>query len=316
MVYKRQIIALGAMVLVGGSLLPLDEALALGQQWRPAPGFAPGNGANFGRAANVPGFRPFSAARPTIARKPLGMGRAAYAPRPYGGYHAQPYASRQVYPTGRYRLPPMGGFMPPPGYMAATYARSAWAPPLTPMVSLSPWGQQMPLFARQYGWRPAHHPWVAQAPAPRWQAYRARVTPRAAQVRPARAAYLPAAGSWRPAALDARRFAARSPAYTPTQRPMYRSGHPASQARGAHSTGAGGAPPRNYWRPQVAVQAGAKPSAQAFRPRGYGRRPPAEAQLAARGSEGGGFTRDGLPGWVTTYQNDAVEGSCNWCSGS
>jgi len=315
MVYRRQIIALGAVVLIAGILLPPDEAMAFGQQWRPAPGFVPGNGTNFGRAANVPGFRPFSAARPVIARKPLSMRRAAYAPRPYGSYYAQPYASRQVYPPGGYRLPPMGGFMPPPGHMAAAYPQSAWAPPFTPMVS--PWGQQMPMFTRQFGWRPAQHPWVAQAPAPSWQDYRARVTPRAAQPRPARAAYLPpAAGSWRPATLPAQRFAARSPAYTRTQGAMYSSGYPASQARGAYSTGATAAPARNYWRPQVAAQTGAKSSAQAFRPRGYGRRSPAGAQLAARGSEGGGFTRDGLPGWVTTYQNDAVEGSCHWCSGS
>ena len=314
MLFKRQIIALGAIVLVGGILLPLDEAMAFGQQWRPAPGFAPGNGANFGRAANVPGFRPFSAARPAIARKPLSMTRAAYAPRPYGGYSERPFASRQAYPTGSYRLPPMAGFMPPPRHMAAAYPQSAWGPPFTPMVS--PWGQQMPVSARQFGWRPAHHPWVAQAPAPRWHDYRARVTPRAAQVRPARAAYLPAAGSWRPAALPAQRFAARSPTYAQSQRPMLTSGGLTNQTRGVYPTGTAAAPPRDYWRPQVAAQTGAKPAGQAFRPRGYGRRPPVEAQLAARGSEGGGFTRNGLPGWVTTYRNDTVEGSCNWCSGS
>jgi hypothetical protein len=66
----------------------------------------------------------------------------------------------------------------------------------------------------------------------------------------------------------------------------------------------------------LAAQSGAKPAGQAFRPRGYGRRPPVGAQLAARGSDGGGFTRNALPGWVTTYQNDAAEDSCNWCSGS
>ena len=75
--------------------------------------------------------------------------------------------------------------------------------------------------------------------------------------------------------------------------------------------------PRNYWRPQLATSSGTLSSGHAFRPRGYGRRQNAAGQLAARTGEGTGLiSRNGLPGWMTTYENDAVEGACNWCSGS
>lgn len=318
MVLKRQIIALGAIVLVGGILLPLDEAMAFGQQWRPDPAYGPGNGANFRQTANVPSFRPHSAARPAIARDALSMRRPAYAQRRYGGYPAPYFAPRQVYPMGRmYQVGPMGGFLPPPGHLAAAYPQSAWAPSFVPVAS--PWGQRMPLFARQFHWRPARQPWMAQAPAPRWQDYRARATPWTAQQHSVRAAYPPAAGSWRPAAVPAQHFAVRSPAYAQFQRPRFGSGGLANPVRSMRSVGVAAPPPvmpRSYWRPQVAAQPGTRSSVHAFRPNGYGRRPSAGARLAARGSGGGGFTRDGLPGWVTTYQDAAVEDPCNWCSGS
>ena len=322
MVLKRQIIALGAVVLVGGTLLPADEALAFGQQWRPAPGYGVGNAMNFRRTSSGPSFRPHSAARPAIARHVRSVRQPIYPRAPYGGYFARHSAPWRGSPAWRYGVSPMGDYMPPPGYLAAAYPQPGWARPFAPAIS--PWGQQMPMFTRQFGWRPARQPWVAQVPAPRWQDYRSRVTPRVAQQRPVRTAYAPAAGSWRPAAVPGvagpRQFAEHSPAYARLQRPMFRSsGQQSNPANGAWPVAGVAKPPvvsRNYWRPQVAAQYGSRPSMQAFRPSDYGRRPPRGTRLVARGGEGGSLSRDGLPGWVTTHDYDAVEDSCNWCGGS
>ena len=321
MVLKRQIIALGAVVLVGGLWLPLDEALAFGQQWRPAPGYGVGSGANLRPTSNVPAFRPHSAARPAIARRLPRVGPPAYPQYPYAGRLTPHFAPRQGAPLWSYGRSPVGGFMPPPGHLAAVYPQAALSRPFVPAAS--PWGWQMPMFTRQFGWRPARQPWVAQTPAPRWQDYRSRITPPAVQQRPVRTAYVPAAGSWRPTAPGAaspRQFIARSPAHAGIQRPIFRlpsqTLNPAQSTRLVAAVAAQPVAPQHYWRPQVGEQAGIRRSWQAFRPSDYGRRPPRGNRLAARGGEDGGLPRGGLPGWVTTHDYDIVEDSCNWCSGS
>ena len=70
-----------------------------------------------------------------------------------------------------------------------------------------------------------------------------------------------------------------------------------------------------YWRPQAGAPTTAWRSKKAFRPRAYGRSVADKVDVAS-GREGSGFTRDHLPGWVTTYQDTTYEGTCSWCSGS
>lgn len=112
--------------------------------------------------ANLPSFRPRDASpvayqprrwdhheqRPYVPQVPAWTGQAG---NPYAGY--QPWAGPGSYayagyqPVGYYYAPPpMGG-----------YAAPVWSQPFNGMTQM--WQQQMPLFARQFAWRPADQPW-------------------------------------------------------------------------------------------------------------------------------------------------------------
>jgi hypothetical protein len=71
-----------------------------------------------------------------------------------------------------------------------------------------------------------------------------------------------------------------------------------------------------YWRPDAAAVGGDWRGGAGFRPAAYGRSRQRDERLVSRAGEGFGFTRDKLPGWVTTYEDTADLGSCGWCDGS
>ena len=88
----------------------------------------------------------------------------------------------------------------------------------------------------------------------------------------------------------------------------------AARMPGVHSLPVAAARP--YWRPELRNQAAAWQSGSTFRPLAYGRGTAADVKVATRSEDGRAFTRDNLPGWVTTYQEAADRDSCSWCGGS
>lgn len=336
MTFAKQLIAFGGMIFLGGAMLPTGEAFAFGQQWRPAPGYGMPQVGSHGRIANSPSFRPHSAARPAMNRS-LNRPRRphqqrSYRPLPY----QQQFFAAQRYPMYPGAGPAGGGFYPQqPRAMAAGYPAPGWSSPFANMAQ--PWGFQMPMFTRQFAWRPAEQPWVARNPMPQQaqpryrQAqpqYRVTTMPQAVGFRQAGSGAAPAVGSWRPAVQPSpavrpqyayQRYATRPPVTPAGRQSMFRtaprSGYPMP---GARIAGLGRAPvqaPPGNWRPQAAAPADGWRSSRSFRPQGYGRSVADKAEVAS-GREGSGFTRDNLPGWVTTYQDSGYEGACSWCSGS
>jgi hypothetical protein len=328
MAFERQLNAFGGMILVGGTLFAHADALAYGQQWRPAPGYAAAAVGSNNRIANMPNFRPHTSARQSRHR-------------PYSRIEQRPYRQRTHRPAPQqftgwqgYPLPgaanpySLGLHLPRPGYFAATYPGPGWGMPFT--GTAQPWRQPpAPMFARQYAWRPAQQPWVARAPVSQADDYRVRMAPTFVGYRPAGPAYAPPAGSWRPPVWQA-------PAARPqlsnqshvTQHPYYAAGQqgasttvrpavpwvPGSRVAGPNPApvGLGG----GYWRPHAAAPAASRHPGGPFRPHGYGRSLAAKKEAASRTNQELGFTRDNLPGWVTTYQDSGYESSCGWCYGS
>lgn len=333
MAFERQLNAFGGMILVGSTLFANADALAYGQQWRPAPGYGAAAAGSNNRIANMPNFRPSTLTRQSRHRPYSQIEQRPYRQRSYRPA-PQRFAGWQGYPlpgaTNPYSLNPysLGLHLPRPGYFAAAYPVRGWGMPFTGMAQ--PWRQPpVPLFARQYGWRPAQQPWVARAPVSQGDDYRASMAPTFVGYRPAGPAYAPPAGSWRPPVWQA-------PASRPqlsyqghvTQHPDYARGQqtalrtvrpavpwvPGNRVAGRNPVpvGLGG----GYWRPHAAASAASWHSGRSFRPQGYGRSLAAKKEAASRTSKDSGFTRDNLPGWVTTYQDSGYESSCGWCYGS
>lgn len=328
MAFERQLNAFGGMILVGSTLFAHADALAYGQQWRPAPGYGAAAVGSNNRIANMPNFRPSTLARQSRHNPYRQIEQRPYRQRSYRPAH-QRFAGWQGYPLPRATNPySLGLHLPQPGYFAAAYPGPGWGMPFTGMAQ--PWRQPpVPLFARQYAWRPAAQPWVARAPVSPRDDYRVRVAPEFVGYRPAGPAYAPPAGSWRPPVWQApasrpqlsyQSHVVQHPVYAAGQQPAWSTVRPAAPpVPGNRVAGPNPVPVGlvgGYWRPHAAAPAASRHSGRPFRPQEYGRSLAAKKEAASRTSQNFGFTRDSLPGWVTTYQDSGYESSCGWCSGS
>ena len=310
MKFGRQMIALGGIVILGGYLLPVNSAHAFGQQWRPEPGFAPvAQVRPYHPVANLPSFRP---------RDPAPV---AYQPPRRDHYGWFPYAQQAPAWAGQYGYAytgyqPVAHYYYPPQPTAA-YDAPVWAQPFNGMAQM--WQQQVPLFARQFAWRPADQPWRAgSVPVVQAQRYPVRSAPQMVGFRPAQPGYAPAVSSWRPAPGYASNYAGyRTPVFAPggaaDLRPSPSPSRPIAAVSLADPRYA--ATGRGYWRPEAATATPWR-NDNAFRPTAYGRSLAGRAEAPTRHPENFGFTQDHLPGWVTTYQESQFSGSCSWCSGS
>jgi hypothetical protein len=325
MVFERQLSAFGGMVLVGSILFVHTDALAFGQHWRPAPGY--GAAGSLNRVANMPSFRPSTTGRQSLHRPYIQLERRPYRPRSHR-LSSQRFTGWQGYPlphaTNAYAL---GLHLPQPGYFAGANPGPGWGMPFAAMAGQ--WRQPLPLFARQYAWRPATQPWVARAPVyPRYD-YRERTAPGFVEYGSAGPVYANPAGRWRPPVRQApasrpqlsyQSHVAQPPHNPKRQRPGFHTVRPAvppvSGNRVAGRNPMPGARGGGYWRPNVTAPVAARRSGWPFRPQEYGRSLAAEKEAPSRGSQDRGFARDGLPGWVTTYRDSGDGGSCDWCYGS
>lgn len=331
---ERHLRVLVGILVTGGVLLATSPALAYGPQWRPAQVDDP-TLQSMQRLASMPGFRPHSAARPAIA-VPSGHRRHAYRnPTVRPGWQPPPvHSGWQGYPQPQGYMPPMAAHQRFPQPLMGGYPHMAW---MNPYAGAMPWAQPMPLFTRQFAWRPSGHLWMAQresVPRPRLTQprYSARVSPQRGGFRPTAPVYAPARGAWRPLPSQAAVALPGSarPGYPPRVNTAGRFAGNQAVFRGTPGFGhpmpvqrvAGPVPPpasvgRPYWRPQRIAAGVQRRHASPFRPQGYGRKPaPRTAELAARGREGLKSGRGGLPGWATTFRDAGVEESCSWCRGT
>lgn len=153
-------------------MLPTVDAFAFnnGPVWRPIPRLAPPGG-----AAPVNPFRPQRTVAPWMSRG----GPGAMRPLPHNYAAVTPMSH-----PPRHQLP-WRGFIPPQPRMYGL-------------------PHQMPLFARQYGWRPAANPWIAPRQPMQWApspivAYQVPpVLRRDRGFRPAMPQMLVQQGQWRP----------------------------------------------------------------------------------------------------------------------
>ncbi len=316
---SRYVIAFSGFIVLGGSLLSSAEALAFGQQWRPAQAYGAAYTPHYQRVANMPNFRP----RLVAQAAPRAAGRLASL-RPqqrrslrWNGYRegASRGLNRDV---ARYPAAPV--------YTPMPAAYRGWGQPYVAMVR--PMQQQVPHFARQFAWRPnvpeqARYQPARQPLQPRQPTYGVRAVPVSPGFRPqgGYARVAPVMGGWRPAtqSLSARsqRYAQHAPAYRPASRSAYPTlagnwpaRYPAAAAPAAYAPVAAG----GHWRPSVASTQTNWQADRSFRPAGYGKTRHAEKLLTDNAAGSG--TR-ALPGWVTTYQDSsAMADACYWCNGS
>lgn len=321
-----QVVALGGVILIGGSLGTADDAHAFGQQWRPTAAYPVAQGfidrrVSNRRIANVPSFRPHAVARqnnyaatPTAGRYRAvqRMARNSLRQRPMAPAYRMPAPAPLTYPGG----------LPGNHYAASGWpGMPMWSDPFGQMVRA--WQNPMPVFTRQFAWRPAEQPWRARqtisyarpqysgrpASAVRYgqqQAYSRPLANRFAQNSWRGQAWRPAArvASNRSYPNASRLVASYRPSPTNfTQAP--RRGQAAAFVAASHQ----GA----HWRPSGAAVAAAYPVDRSFRPATYGK-----YRLAAArpGNSTASRPADRLPGWVTTYQEPDVTDGCSWCSGS
>jgi len=328
MTFGKQLIALGGIVFFCGALLPTGEALAFGQQWRPAPGFGAARIGSHDRVANTPSFRPHSAARPTIQRSFNRVQQRPYRQHSYQPWpHQPPFYAAQRYPAYRGGAAPVGGGFYPqlPHAQAVGYRAPGWSAPFAGMMQ--PWGLQMPMFTRQFAWRPADQPWRTRNVMPRYAQpqYRVRAAvPQQVGFRTGNPAYVPVAGSWRPAVRPQyayQRYGSRPQVMATGLQPGFRAAHSRNYSVPGARRIAGADPVPlqtgwvGHWRPQAGMPAAAWHTKRSFRPQAYGRSVAEKVDVASR-RERSDFTRDNLPGWVTTYQDSGHEDACSWCSGS
>ena len=304
---SRQLVALSAMMVVGGAFLPMSQAQAFGQQWRPTVAHAPTQTANFRRVANVPSFRPrvsaasprYRASRSVKRSQPLMQPMVAMRPMAPPAYRQPAYPQPAYQHTG-YAAPNVWSAMP------------MWSNPFTQMAQA--WQYPMPIYPRQFAWRPAEQPWISQRmwPQQRHDRYTRRAPVVDYRARRSLSAVngsgrAPAWREMRPAVANSR-FAAAGPAlasYRPVPgRFVQRRQAPAPQIAAADVQ-------RGNWRPDRAAAPGQIAQAGDFRPATYGRTPssgrmPMQQRVATRQ----------LPGWVTTHRDTDDLLTCDWCSGS
>lgn len=307
----RQVIMLSGLIVFGGSLLPGGDALAYGQQWRPVGGLAVAQtqSRSYPRVANIPTFRP-----PVSAPRPYHRPSASQ-----GARFADTRGASLRYAASEYATPRAQGYRAP-YYPSASPRVPVWAEPFSEMAQA--W-QQVPLYARQFAWAPAEQPWIA-APSPRQPRYGVQMAPRMTGFRPTGPAYAATSGSWRPSAHAASsprgRYASRAAVYTAGRQPALAvqgaSGWRSVDSRLAGTDRALPAAARGHWRPDLAAAGNAWQAGAAFRPAAYGRTSGFDDRTASYSGGGNGFTRDKLPGWVTTYQDTDDGGACTWCGGS
>jgi hypothetical protein len=281
-------------------LAPGGNAFALGQQWRPAPGFVPAQVRPYPGVANIPSFRPRTVARTRYDQRFTPVERR------------QPRASLPHYQTPYRGMPHAAGPFQA-HYLGATPAFPGWVQPFPFGGVAHAWQQQVPMFAPQFAGRPVE---------PR---YGARPAPRMVGIPPSRTGYAPRFGSWRPAAAPmdlGRQPLAHQPSLSgPSRRTILHSkasaawpGVAAAQA-GRASLAAEYA--RAHWRPDSSTRTTAWHARNAFRPVTYGRNGnAADDRIAARGGAGVDAPREGLPGWATTYRDTGHVDTCGWCNGS
>lgn len=275
------------------------KAQGLGQQWRPAMEPMPMQAYRATaqqRVANVPSFRPRSA---SLAQRYTDVQRGM---RPVAPRYARS-SWTTVAPQPRHY----------PAMYGPQYAAPAWSPPPTwgaPFGQMAQaWQAPVPMFARQFAWRPAAEPWAAYPVGPQPQhalpVQRPMVDYGEFGPASAAAAYGGGAyGDWRPVAPYQATTA--GPGWAPEwQRPL----RAAAPMRGMYPADTR-VSAVGMWRPQPFAATSPSPRhVTAFRPLAYGRQVPDE-RLAARPVA---REQQRLPGWVTTYADNDL---CHWCSGS
>ncbi len=330
---ERRFIAVCGIIFIGGTLLAGGPAGAFGQQWRPAQGYGPATNIPYRGGAEIPGFSPHGAARPAFARPSVrfrqhGYGRSVRSQMPR---RTQPFAAPFGYPPAPHGVFPGRAYPVMPYAMTAPYPGAGWGRPIAP--AMPPWRQPMPLVARQFAWRPAPQPWVAQRlPDPRVVRYRQpgyniEMAPSRYGFRPTGRVGSPVMGAWRPtpppvgvtARYPYRGQGPQRQAVVAGLQPLFRPGGPSYPAPRIAMPGRDappGAAGRAYWRPGPAVAAVQYRTASPFRPNRYGRTPLAKRVPGTRDVSGRHSAQVGLPGWVTTYQDSDFVDTCGWCSGS
>lgn len=295
-----QLVAFGAMMLVGEAFLPASQAHAFGPQWRPTVAHAPAQARSFRRVANVPSFRPrVSAASPRYQTSRSVRTQRAMQPVMQPMVAMRPMAP-PTYQGTRYAPPNVWSAMP------------MWSNPFAQMAQV--WQYPAPAYPRQFAWHPAERPWISQRVQP--EQHRDRYT------RPApladyrvRDRFSAVGGMGRaPAWRDARPIAANGQ-FRPS-RPALAGYRPVPgrlvqrQPMSAQQFAAAGMQ-RGYWRPDRAAPAPRIAHGGSFRPVAYGRAS-AEQRLSTQQR----VAAQQLPGWATTYRDEGDLLTCAWCGGS
>lgn len=315
--------AFGGVVLIGAVAAP-GSAMAFGQQWRPATGYAPVSAARYQRVANMPNFRPPVGASAGNLRRvasypdyrqPYQRQRVGHQPASHPRQVAVPMQYR-VYGNGfghRYGVPPLPRQIPAQA--------PNWGNPFQAMANA--WQPPMPMFGGQPAWHPAAQGWPMRAPVqayrmpqrfdgPRYGARDTAPAPRGltGMQQARRTVAPPGYRGWRPVAQAASGLARPVFRGSTTRLPAWQGRPQPAPLSGAFAASDAGA--RHNWRPAFAAAA---PSNSGFRPAAYGRSTPLDTRVAAENASRP-LARDGLPGWATTYPDGAGLGGCTWCSGS
>lgn len=316
----RHFSAIGAVFVITSAGLHGGPAYAFGDQWRPVAGYPSQQVRDSWRSAQAPAFRPrypmtSAAHEPPNSR----LRQPARYQAAWPAYAAPRYPAAVAMPVPYGHPAQPGYFSAPPGPLPGA-AYPGWTPAFGEVTQ--PWQHPVPMFARQFAWRPAGQLWMVPAsdlhPADRgWTAPRRSVFPASAP------GYGTAHDSRRPVPGGApfvadRRYAA--PVYSAPQQHGFSGWRPVNRAMvDARPTGWNAAPAGpngNIWRPQPAVSANGLAPSRGFRPQAYGRSPAPDRRMLARGEAPSGHALSALPGWVTTYEETDYSDTCAWCGGS
>lgn len=341
MKFKAQATVSAILLSFGFSALA-TQAVAAGQQWRPAMfGYQVASGQPYGqqrpyqRVANLPAFRPPARQMPTRVSR---AGPERYRTTAYRGssHHVgrgwgDPSASRTHATAGRVSV---AGFRS--AHPRYAQGRRGYAAPAPTMLQPKPWQnapgswRQMPVAGHRSGmamagsaWRPSrqqppgHLPWPGRADL---QA----ALPADAMQRPVQRSIQQRGFGWRPVghpAITAGQRAGLSAPFAysrPYSTPMARGVDGMHWGRARVSPQyrhANQAPRKNVWRSGVIVQTRPQSQAEHFRPAGYGRNTGVDDRVASNEVAVPSYRNAGLPGWATTHNEDQA-GYCHGCSGS
>lgn len=317
---QRTVVIMGLMVCAG--LIASSNAVAYGPQWRPAMGpenpMAP-------PAAHMP---PPVSGGPVF--RPIAPPRGPYDAPPVRGYG--PAFQHPAYPPayGYRQQAPMGG----PAH--------GWNRPMPDMQPQSAY--EPPAFTRQYAWRPAPQPWIAQRD--RYQQHRSpaygyAVPPVADYRQPWSApgfapSFMPGgfmnppmvagAGGYPFPPLPAPGYAADMGGYPAAWMPTFAWMPPPAPIGqgwfGPQIVAGYPSPMQPMWPAPPAYGQPFAPQphpwmgTMAFRPPTYDADRRRQDVTERRQAADAQFTRENLPGWVTTYQENGQLDYCEWCGGS